>query len=124
MPKFSIEKLNEIKNSKDLTLKEIANITGIPHSTISKIFGGFNNNPSIDTVQKIANALECGIDDFIEYDVLPKSPYYTDRQTGKIAQDIYENPDLRILFDASKNLAPDDIQAVVEIAKRIQSTKH
>ena len=124
MPKFSIEKLNEIKNSKNLTLKEIADITGIPHSTISKIFGGFNNNPSIDTVQKIANALECGIDDFIEYDVLPKSPYYTDRQTGKIAQDIYENPDLRILFDASKNLAPDDIQAVVEIAKRIQSTKH
>ena len=123
MPKFSIEKLNEIKNTKGLTLKEIAEMTGIPHSTISKIFGGFNNNPSIDAVQKIANALECGIDDFIEYETQPKSPYYTDRQTGKIAQDIYENPNLRILFDASKNLSPEDIQAVVEIAKRIQATK-
>ena len=123
MPKFKIEKLNEIRNSKGYTLKEIAEITEIPHSTISKIFAGFNKNPSIETVQKIANALECGIDDFIEYENPPKSPYYIDRQTAKIAQDIYENPGLRILFDASKNLSPEDIQAVVEIAKRIQSTK-
>lgn len=123
MPKFSIEKLHEVKNSKGLTLKEISEITQIPHSTISKIFGGFNKNPSIEAVQKIANALECGIDDFIEYEQQPKSAYFTDRQTGRIAQDIYENPDLRILFDASKNLSPEDIKAVVEIAKRIQSTK-
>ena len=67
MPKFSIEKLNEIRNSKGYTLKELAEMTDIPHSTISKIFAGFNKNPSIEAVQKIANALECGIDDFIEY---------------------------------------------------------
>lgn len=123
MPKFSIKKLNEIKDSKGYTFKEISEMTGIPHSTISKIFGGFNNNPSIEAVQKIANALECGIDDFIEYEVQPKSPYYIDRQTGKIAQDIYENPDLRILFDASKDLSPEDIQAVILIAQKIKSTK-
>nr|DAY57643.1 MAG TPA: helix-turn-helix domain protein [Caudoviricetes sp.] len=123
MPKFSIEKLNEIRNSKGYTLKELAEMTDIPHSTISKIFAGFNKNPSIEAVQKIANALECGIDDFIEYESEPKSPYYTDRQTGKIAQEIFENKDLRILFDASKDLSPEDIKAVVEIAKRIKSTK-
>lgn len=123
MPKFSIEKLNEIRNSRGYTLKELAELTQIPHSTISKIFAGFNKNPSIDSLQKIANVLECGIDDFLNYDVEPKSPYYADRQTNKIAQEIYENKDLRILFDASKNLSPEDIQAIIEIAKRIQATK-
>lgn len=123
MPKFSIEKLNEIRNSTGYTLKELAELTQIPHSTISKIFAGFNKNPSIDSLQKIANVLECGIDDFLDYDIEPKSPYYTDRQTNKIAQEIYENKDLRILFDASKNLSSEDIQAIVEIAKRIQATK-
>lgn len=123
MPKFSIEKLNEIRNSKGYTLKELAELTQIPHSTISKIFAGFNKNPSIDSLQKIANVLECGIDDFLNYDIEPKSPYYADRQTNKIAQEIYENKDLRILFDASKNLSPEDIQAIIEIAKRIQATK-
>ena len=38
MPKFSIEKLNEIRNSKGYTLKELAEMAGIPNSTISKIF--------------------------------------------------------------------------------------
>lgn len=52
MPKFSIEKLNEIRNSKGYTLKELAEMTDIPHSTISKIFAGFNKNPSIEAVQK------------------------------------------------------------------------
>ena len=91
MPKFSLEKLNEIKNSQYLTFKDIAESTGIPYSTVSKIFGGFNPNPSIESLLKIAEALECGIDDFIEYEKNPKSPYYSDRQIDKIAQEIYEN---------------------------------
>lgn len=123
MDNLNIDKLNEMRESKGYTLKELANLTQIPHSTISKIFAGFNKNPSLDSLQKIARALECGVDDFINYEVEPKSAYYTDRQTSEIAQEIYENKNLRILFDASKNLSPDDIQAVIEIAKRIQSTK-
>jgi transcriptional regulator with XRE-family HTH domain len=123
MDNINLGKLNEIKEAKGYTLKEIADLTQIPHSSISKIFAGFNKNPTLDVLQKIANALECGIDDFINYETEPKSAYFTDRQTNEIAQEIYENKDLRILFDASKNLAPGDIQAVIEIAKRIQSTK-
>ena len=98
MPKFSIKKLNELKDAKGYTIKELAQITEIPHSTMSKIFAGINNNPSIETVQKIASALDCGLDDFIEYEVEPKSAYYTDRQTAKIAQEIYENKNLRIYY--------------------------
>lgn len=123
MPKFSIDKLNELKNAKKYTLKFISIESGIPQSTISKIFGGFNKNPTIDALQKIAKVLGCGVDDFIEYEEEPKSPYYLDRKTGQMAQEIYENPNLRILFDASKNLSPEDINAIVEVAKRIQATK-
>ena len=90
---------------------------------MSKIFAGINNNPSIETVQKIASALDCGLDDFIEYEVEPKSAYYTDRQTAKIAQEIYENKNLRILLDAGKDLSPEAIKSIIEIANQIKSTK-
>ncbi len=123
MPKFSIKKLNELKDAKGYTIKELAQITEIPHSTMSKIFAGINNNPSIETVQKIASALDCGLDDFIEYEVEPKSAYYTDRQTAKIAQEIYENKNLRILLDAGKDLSPEAIKSIIEIANQIKSTK-
>ena len=46
MSKLSKEKLNEIKRSKNYTSKEIALKTGIPRSTIEKIFGGFSQNPT------------------------------------------------------------------------------
>ena len=121
MPKFSLKKLNEIKSAKGLTFKEISALTGIPQSTVSKIFAGFNTNPSITAVQKIALALECGIDDFIEYDTEPKSPYYIDRQTAKIAKEIFENESLKLLFEKTKNLSNGDILALIDIADRINS---
>jgi len=31
---------------------------------------------------------------------------------GQIAQEIFENPDLRALFDASRNATPEDLEIV------------
>lgn len=123
MPKFSIEKLNEIRKSKDYTLKDISNITEIPLSTISKIFGGFNKNPSIDTVQKIANALDCGIDDFIEYEVEPKSSYYFDRKTAELAQELHDNPEYRGMLKASRDLDAEDLKFVTNFILKIKNSK-
>ena len=123
MPEFSLKKLNEIKNSQFLTFKDIADMTKIPASTISKIFGGFNKNPSIESLLKIANALDCGIDDFIEYDKMPKSPYFIDRETAKLALEIYENSNLRDLFENCKNLVDEDITALNAVSLRLKSRK-
>lgn len=120
MPQFSIKKLNEIRASKNYTLKDIAAATEIPLSTISKIFAGIHKNPSIESVQKIAKALQCGIDDFIEYEEEPSSAYYLDRKTGEIAQEIFENPDLRILLDASRKLTPEEMQIVINVANGLK----
>lgn len=38
--------------------------------------------------------------------------YYTNPETAKIAQEIYENKDLSLLFDAAKDAAPEDLQTV------------
>lgn len=120
MPELSIEKMQEIRKSKGYTYAELAKITEIPASTISKIFAGVQDNPTLTSLKKIAEALECGVDDFIEYEKEPTSPYYLDRQTGKLAQEIHDNPDLRILLDASKKLKPEDLKAVIDIANRIK----
>lgn len=38
--------------------------------------------------------------------------YYTNPETAKIAQEIYENKDLSLLFDAAKDATPEDLQTV------------
>lgn len=36
--------------------------------------------------------------------------YYADPETAEIAQEIFENHELRILFDAAKHAAPEDLK--------------
>ncbi len=109
------------KKLRKMTNKTLAEATGLPEGTISRIASGQTKEPTLKTLRLLAKALDCTIDDLQTGGTI--EPYYLNQETADIAQDIYENPNLRILFDASKNLSPEDIQAVVEIAKRIQSTK-
>lgn len=109
------------KKLRKMTNKSLAEATGLPEGTISRIASGETKEPKLKTLRLLAKALDCTIDDLQTGGTV--EPYYLNQEMADIAQDIYENPNLRILFDASKNLSPEDIQAVVEIAKRIQATK-
>lgn len=109
------------KKLRKMTNKTLSEATGLPEGTISRIASGQTKEPTLKTLRLLAKALDCTIDDLQTGGTV--EPYYLNQETADIAQGIYENPNLRILFDASKNLSPEDIQAVVEIAKRIQATK-
>ena len=41
-----------------------------------------------------------------------KERYYTNDETASIAQEIFDNKELRLLFDAAKDAQPDDLQTV------------
>jgi transcriptional regulator with XRE-family HTH domain len=109
------------KRLRKMTNKSLAVATGLPEGTIGRIASGLTKEPTLKTLRLLAKALNCTIDDLQTGGTV--EPFYLNQETADIAQGIYDNPDLRILFDASENLAPEDIQAVVEIAKRLQATK-
>lgn len=48
-----------------------------------------------------------------------KTPYYLDPETAEIAQEVYDRPELKILFDASRKASKEDIQFVVEMIDRM-----
>lgn len=121
MTELSVEKLNRYKKAKCYTNKKIAELTGISLVTIDNIFSGKNKNPTVAYLQKIARVLECAMDDLIEYDKdSPLADYYNIKETGKIAQEIYENPDYKALFDASKSLEPEQLKAVISVINMIK----
>lgn len=49
-----------------------------------------------------------------------KSAYYLNDETAKIAQEIFDRDDLRILMDASRKAKPEDIQFLIAMAKRLK----
>lgn len=47
--------------------------------------------------------------------------YYLNPETAMLAQQIHDDPNLRILLDASKDLEPEDIKVVVDLVKRMKA---
>lgn len=119
MPKFSVEKIQEIRRSKNLTYDEISKLSGISKSAVSKVFGGFQENPTAAFLEKMAKIFDCGIDEFFTFENEPKSPYYTDRKTAETAQKIENRPDLRLFLDVVSTLNKEDFTLLFQLAKRL-----
>lgn len=61
---MGLERINAIRKAKGLSLDELSKKSGVPKGTLSKITAGITKNPNLDTVQAIARALDCKLDDF------------------------------------------------------------
>lgn len=60
-----LENLKELKKSKGLSSKQIAEKTNIPEKTVSRIFSGDTPNPYVDTLHRIVTALGGSLDDIL-----------------------------------------------------------
>ncbi len=58
--------LKKIRAEKGYSLERVARLADLSLSTVVKVEDGTNKNPTIDTLSKIAKALEIGVDDLIQ----------------------------------------------------------
>jgi len=58
--------LKKIRAEKGLSLEKVARLADLSLSTVVKVADGTNQNPTIDTLTKIAKALEIGVDDLLQ----------------------------------------------------------
>ncbi len=60
------ENLKKIRAKKGYSLEKVARLSELSLNTVVKIENGANKNPTIDTLSKIATALEVDVDDLIQ----------------------------------------------------------
>lgn len=48
--------------------------------------------------------------------------YYFDDDTAKKAQELFENPNMRILFDAARDSKPEDLQMAADLLARLKES--
>jgi transcriptional regulator with XRE-family HTH domain len=60
------DNLRKLRGKKGYSLEKIARLADLSLNTIVKVENGVNQNPTIETLTKIANALEVGVDDLIK----------------------------------------------------------
>jgi len=58
--------LRKLRKAKGLSQEKVARLADVVNNTIIKIEAGKNQNPTLDTLKKIAKALEVSVDDLIK----------------------------------------------------------
>lgn len=107
---------------------DLARKTGLLESTISQYRSGYAK-PKEERLALLANALHVnpvwlmGLD--VPMDVQTNAPptdYYLDPEAAEIAQRVFDDPDLRILFHAAQDVSPENIRLAAEMLRRMKET--
>jgi transcriptional regulator with XRE-family HTH domain len=59
------QNIKKLRKKHEISQEELARKAGITYSTLIKVESGANDNPTIKTVKKIANALNVSLDELI-----------------------------------------------------------
>lgn len=105
-----------VRDKMGYTDYKVAKETGIGTATMSNWKNG-KYVPKSDKIQKIATLLNT-TEKFIMdgEDEKISNGYYLNDETAQVAQEIFENKELRALFDVQRGMAPEDLKALHQMA--------
>lgn len=103
--------LNKQLSQSGKTQKEVADAIGVLPSTFNTWCTG-SALPRMGKVQLLADYFGIKKSDLIDDKNVDAPAWYSDPMTAAIAQEIFEDKDLRLLFDAAKDARPEDLQLV------------
>lgn len=102
------DRIKELCAKAGISMNKLETKLGFGKGYISKLG---NSSPNTTKLQKIADYFSVSLD----YLMTGKEKeggetYYLNDETAQIAQEIFENKDLRVLFDASRKAKPEDLK--------------
>lgn len=92
-----------------MTQVELAKRLGVGTTSVYNWCNGIKT-PRMDKVDAMCDIFHCKRSDLIEEKEDTEEKYYLDDETAKAAQEIFENEDLRVLFDAARDASPEDLK--------------
>ena len=113
MPEFK-DMLKYFRMREHLSQSELADKIGVSASTISMYEVG-KREPDFETEEKIADFFNTDLNTLRGRDSEAEA-YYLNPETAKAAQEIFENKELRALFDAARDADPEDLRALHNMA--------
>ena len=94
------EQIKEVATAKGYSINRLEKELGFPRSSISK----YNKN-----------ILHVSIADITGEEKEGGEKYYLNEETAEMAQKLFENNDLRVLFDAAKDATPEDLKTTYDM---------
>ena len=113
------EKYAKIRDILGLKDADVCKRAGISPGTMSD-WKNHRYELKLDKLKKIADALDVSVNLFTDDE--EDNAFYIDRQTAEIAQKVFVSPELRMLFDAAADCAPQDIQLAADMLRRMKES--
>ena len=113
------ERYCQMRDKLGLKDSDVAKMTGINKSTFSDWKSG-RSVPKKDKLQKIADCF--GVDIGYFFSVQTDVHHYVDNETARIAQEIFQDPDRRALFEASADCPPEYLRIASDMLRRLKET--
>lgn len=115
------KRLRHYLNENNMTQVELANKLGVGTTSIYNWVSGLKT-PRMDKVDAMCKIFNIRREDLLTDGSLNDTTYYTNPETAKVAQEIFDNSDLRILFDAAKDSTPEQLKLAAEMLRQFKKT--
>lgn len=135
------DRIRERRKALGLTQTELAQRLGLTSKAAISTVENNKEDMTTERIRKYAEALDTTpqylmgwidrpdrpkkhivIDVTPTIDIIKKNMPYYENETAEIAQEIFENKDLHILFDAARDSKPEDLQMAADLLKRLKAT--
>ena len=113
--------LKYLRKRAGLSQAELANRLGVSKSAVSMWENG-NRAPDPDMMEAIADFFNVDMN-FLYGKTTPEG-YYTDPETASEAQQMYDDPEMRLLFDMKRTMDPARFKAHVDFMKELYKQEH
>lgn len=110
------ERLKELRQQRGVSQAVLAERLGMSKSTIGAYETG-DITPSLEALNALADFFNVDINYLLGKEDI--SMYYLDPEVAQMAQELFERPEMRVLFDASRNATKEDIEQVASILERL-----
>ncbi len=108
------EIFSKLLQAHGITPYKVSKETGVSQSTLSDWKRGIST-PKQDKLQKIADYLGVSLDYLMTGEEKENDRYYLNDETAEMAQALFENKNLRVLFDAAKDATPEDLKTTYDM---------
>ena len=115
----SVDKVKKICKELKIPISKLEKDLGFSNGYIGQLRKGVF--PS-DRLVLIANYLNVAVIDLTDdSDKSIPSGYYLNPETASVAQEIFDNRDMRVLFDAARNASPEDLKTATNVLKALMA---
>ena len=97
----------------NMSQAELAAKLGVGTTSVSNWVNGLKT-PRMGKVDAMCEIFGCRRSDLIIDREETENGYYTNPETASTAQEIYDSPGIKILFDAARDSSPEDLQTAAD----------